>query len=380
MDNREVLSKIVPDRLFSLLEGAIDRYSPSYAEEIVVDYFEDAICRNGMACSRIPVPAVARDEGRANLVANLGPRTLGLLWLGHLDTIPLLPDEALGARRDGTTLYGLGSADMKGGCAAIVEAMAAVREAAIPLKRGVCAALVVGEEEFGDGALVLPDTLQAPITIVGEPTGNLPCLSHYGYLEIHLHAEGSRAHAALPDVGASAISAMLSWLKALVDAFSTESESGNLVLNIRNIDGGESRFVVADRCSAVADIHLTPPLQRAPIRETIEAVFQKKQLDYPQVALSWHEDFSAEGYSIDQNDQAVSPLKRAYSYLDMPFHPSVFRSHSDASIRRAKGDLPIVCGPGRLEVAHTPLEHVSLDEVLNAAKIYAMTIVETCAE
>jgi acetylornithine deacetylase/succinyl-diaminopimelate desuccinylase-like protein len=40
--------------------------------------------------------------------------------------------------------------------------------------------------------------------------------------------------------------------------------------------------------------------------------------------------------------------------------------------------VTVLCGPGALEVAHTRHEHVSIDEVVRAARLYAAIICETC--
>ena len=44
------------------------------------------------------------------------------MWVGHVDTVPLIDEEDQRMHVEGDILHGLGSADMKSGCAAIVEA------------------------------------------------------------------------------------------------------------------------------------------------------------------------------------------------------------------------------------------------------------------
>ena len=62
-------------------------------------------------------------------------------------------------------------------------------------------ALVVGEEEDGDGAVALGREFHFPWAIVGEPTNLQPCLSHYGYLEVQITTRGRRMHASLANKG-----------------------------------------------------------------------------------------------------------------------------------------------------------------------------------
>jgi acetylornithine deacetylase len=62
----------------------------------------------------------------------------------------------------------------------------------------------------------------------------------------------------------------------------------------------------------------------------------------------------------------------------MTWDPGVFPSHSDASLLHRHGTVAVVCGPGKLEVAHTPQESVSLVDTARAAQIYAAVIHEAC--
>ena len=98
-------------------------YSPSYAEEPVAQVFEARLQEAGLAVERQAVPPRPGGPARANLLVRLGPQPPAMLWVGHLDTIEALHGFAP-PRVAGDALHGLGAADMKGGCAAMVEAAA----------------------------------------------------------------------------------------------------------------------------------------------------------------------------------------------------------------------------------------------------------------
>ena len=371
-------SQIDDARLEQLLADAVACYSPSYAEESVVELFTDALERAGLSVRRQPVPSSPGESGRANLLVELGPWPPAMLWVGHLDTIPLLHDEELGSRREGDVLYGLGTADMKGGCAAMAEALIALAGAGATFARGLAVAFVVGEEEYGDGAEVLISDVSAPLTVIGEPTGLVPCLTHNGYFEGHLAAEGARAHAALPDVGANAIHALLHWIDGLLGELSRLPGAEGLAFNLREIKGGDTRFLVADRCEALLDVHMPPGTSQ----ETIAALFERARAAALEarrnVRLHWDLSFWGAGYSIDPAAPLVAPVRAAYAHCGMPFAPAAFRSHSDGNLFYASGTPPVICGPGRLEAAHTRDEHVDLNEVRQANRLYAAMVHEAC--
>lgn len=358
-------------RLLGLLTQAVARYSPSYAEEGVAEVFERALLRAGLEVRRQPVPGRSGSPGRANLIATLGPQPPELLWVGHLDTVPLQDDEPLGPRRAGDRLEGLGTADMKGACAAAVEALVVTATQPGPRRHGVAVALVVGEEEYGDGAEALAAELTAPLVVVGEPTGLVPCLAHAGYLEGVMEARGRRAHAALPDAGASATHALLDWWQHALTAVTALGSPPVVALNLRKIQGGDSRFMVAEECRAVVDLHLSPELSLGQVEEALADSVSVARKSHVEVDLHWRIRFCSPGFTGIAGDPRLAPLWRAVSACGLPATPGVFRSHSDAPLWARLDCAVAVLGPGRLEVAHTPEEHVSLGEVAAAARLYA---------
>lgn len=368
-----VLAGVDDERLFALTERAVRVYSPSGAEGPSSAIFEQALAAANVPCARQPVGR----EGRYNVVARLGPDPVELMLVGHVDTIRLLPHEALRVSREGELLRGLGAADMKGGCAAIVEAMAALASSGVSLSRGVVCALVVGEEEYGDGTVALKDEHRAPLTIIGEPTGLVPCTEHHGYLELELHARGRRAHAAVPEEGANAIEPMLRWVLGVIEKSRALGEG--VVVNVRELSGGSELFVVPDRCEAALDVHLPAHVPPEAMEQLVEDV--RRSLAPARVELACERVCWGPGYALEEDPPHLEILRRAFAQVALPFEPRTFRSHSDASHLQAEGEdasHPVVCGPGRLEVAHARHEHVDLREVAKAARLYAAIAFEAC--
>ena len=76
------------------------------------------------------------------------------------------------------------------------------------------------------------------------------------------------------------------------------------------------------------------------------------------------------GYDLPPRGLVVEVLKNVYEDRSILWKPGSFRSHSDANKLWAAGIKTILLGPGRLEMAHTPEESISLDEVIAASQIY----------
>ncbi|TVR58570.1 MAG: M20 family peptidase [Spirochaetaceae bacterium] len=373
----DILAKIDDERLTELLIDAVDQYSPSYAEEPAMDIFADALSKAGIPFQRQPVIERQDASSRGNLVITLGPSPVELLWVGHVDTVPFADDDQ-DTRLEGDTLHGLGTADMKAACAAAVEAVIAIFESDVEIKRGLCVALVVGEEEYGDGAQTLREYIESPVTVIGEPTGLAPCFDHYGYYECRLTSRGTQAHAALPELGTSAIYDMLAWMMEILEVAGGPDTPRGIVVNPREITGGAGVFVVADSCEALLDVHVPPTTTRTEVEEMLGEARQRAQAKNRGTDLQYEELFWAPGFSIEPSAPQFAPIRAAYETQNASWVPGVFRSHSDASIFNTDNSVAMVCGPGKLEVAHTRHEHVELAQVRDAARLYAAMFHAAC--
>ncbi|MCX5999546.1 MAG: M20/M25/M40 family metallo-hydrolase, partial [Chloroflexi bacterium] len=238
---------VQPERLRNLLQDLVDIYSPSGKEEDILKYLAKYLKRQGLPVIRQEV-----DENRSNLIVipNDGDE-VHLCFVGHLDTVAAYDMEGYEFYEEGDTLFGLGTADMKAGCAAMIEAFSVLagRGSTFP---AIGLALVVGEEVDSDGAKALVKEYSFPWAIVGEPTNMLPCLGHYGYLEVLLRTQGRRAHSSMPELGQNAIETMLKLLLQ-VNGYTSSLPHG-LVYNIRQLSGFPGGFVVPDTCEAWLDL------------------------------------------------------------------------------------------------------------------------------
>jgi len=181
---------IQPERLRNLLKDMVNIYSPSGKEEQILRYVENYLKKHGLKPSRQKI-----DENRFNLVVfPEGRDEVDLCFVGHLDTVTAHDLDDYGFNDDGDTVSGLGTADMKAACAAMIEALIILNTNRSPWP-SVGLALVVGEEEDNDGARTLITEYNFPWAVVGEPTDVTPCLGHYGYLEILMRTTGKLLYA-----------------------------------------------------------------------------------------------------------------------------------------------------------------------------------------
>ena len=354
---------IQPERLKQLFKDMVNIYSPSGKEEEIGEYVYEHLRKHGL-----PVVKQEVDENRFNLIVFPEDKDeIDLCFIGHLDTVTAYDLDDYGFHEEGDTLLGLGTSDMKSGCAAMIEAFTILAE-----KGGsfppVSLALVVDEEEDNRGAKTLVEEYSFPWAIIGEPTNLVPCLGHYGYLEVLLRTEGKRAHSAMPELGQNAIEGMLKLLLKVIDYMTSGHRS--LVYNVRELTGFPGGFVVPDTCETWLDLHLPPDSRIDTIKSELEKLVQAVAESIPGVDAHLRFEDTYSGYQISQKKSIVKKLRETYKKASLPWESQDFRSHSDGNVLWAAGVNPIIMGPGRLEVAHTPGELVSFSQVVQVARLY----------
>lgn len=194
------------------------------AEGGALDLLQDELGKLGFDCKRLPF---GDGEKRIdNLFARRGTDGPHFAFAGHTDVVPVgdiikwQHDPFGGALVDGK-LYGRGAADMKGGVAAFVAAVAmfdATEQA------GSISLIITGDEE-GDadfGTVKMVEWLKAnehvpDVCVVGEPT-NPVCLGDVikngrrGSLSCHLRVDGVQGHVAYPHLADNPITRLLAML------------------------------------------------------------------------------------------------------------------------------------------------------------------------
>ncbi len=363
----KVWRAINPERLRSTFLNLLDIYSPSGKEEDIQLHLEELLSRAGCRVERQEV-----EQDRYNLRVTMGSAEPRLYLVGHVDTVPAWDLDDFGPQQDGGIIRGLGSADMKGGCAAMVEAWLALTEALKPDERpSVGLLLVVGEEENGDGSAEFLRSCSPDWVVIGEPTGLTAKCAHYGYLEAGFVTRGLRSHSSLPELGHNAVESMLRVLLFLGSDPLFDRATSDIVYSIREMRSSQAGFVVPDRCETWIDLHLPPAHDPIALQSEIRRIVAGFDRSIPGLDLEVSFDFASAGYSLGSDNILMQVLRDVYPRIGLTLEMDAFRSHSDGNLFFAAGVKPLILGPGYLETAHTPDERVDFEEVTAAARIYA---------
>lgn len=256
-----------PDLLI-LTAALVDIPSVSHFEGVLTDHLEDELRT---------LPHLTVERVGANLVARtqLGRRTRVIL-AGHTDTVPVNGNAR--ARLDGDILWGLGSADMKGGLAVMLALAQSVTAPAIDVTFVFYAGEEVAAEHNGLGHLLRdrPDLLEGDVAILGEPTGGELEAGCQGTLKLEITLRGQRAHTARPWMGRNAIHRMGELLR-LVEGFEARQpiidgcqfrEALQAVL----VSGGVAGNVVPDEATVTINRRFAPDRTEAEAADEVRTL------------------------------------------------------------------------------------------------------------
>src|SRR6267143_1898265 len=228
--------------LFELTRALVDIESTTNHEGKVGDYLfahlSAIAARHHGQIERIPV-----EPNRDNVFVSWGEPIVTLST--HMDTVPPF----FASRENEEFVWARGSCDAKG----IIASMIAAAEKLLAAgTRNVGLLFVVGEERNSAGAkAAAANPRGSQFLINGEPTENRLALGSKGALRYEITAQGKLAHSAYPELGHSAIHALLEVLNDIRQIpLPEDALLGRSTLNIGTIGGGQAPNVVADPAKA----------------------------------------------------------------------------------------------------------------------------------
>jgi succinyl-diaminopimelate desuccinylase len=384
----DLLKRIVENELVELTQKLVrfKTINPPGNELEVASYIGELLEREGLS-----VDILDHGGGRGSLVGRLpGGRDPGLIYSGHLDVVPAegtwQRDPFSGDIADGK-IWGRGTTDMKSGVAAMIIAASAVARAGLELKGPLYLSFTAGEEADNLGAEETVknypfDPVQA--VFISEPSNNDIFTAEKGALWLEIRTVGRAAHISRMEEGRNALTMMvpiLAELEKLEIPFEHHALLGDYRRSTNAIRAGGNTNTIPADCVVKVDQRTLPGQDHKAlvdkIRDMINQVAQRSRLA----------DFKAEVRVILDNP----PLEVDYRE---PVLQTLFDITADVNGRKQEGpkgvgyftdavkfapalNVPFaICGPGNPGLNHQADEWVSIDKLIDSARIYAMTAVE----
>ena len=337
------------------------------------------------------------EPGRENIIAELDSGNPGpcLMLEGHTDVVsegdpsiwtygPFAAEIAEGK------LYGRGSCDMKAGLAVNLLVTKAIKDSKLPFKGKIKLGIVCDEEGMMIG---IKDFIkkghadEVDAALVSEPEENQLCITMKGAIRALVKVKGKMAHGAMPLTGINPNIRMAKIILAFEKYEKTEKERcgrdplvGYPSITFTVVQAppaGEPAQlnVMPGESLGYVDIRTTPCQDHDEIRKTLKNIIAD--------LAGEDKDFNASIEFIE--DRPVVTMEKdepivtfaAEARRDITGKEPVYNGvpgATDGTFLRAWKNIPsLVNGPGPRHMPHQTDEYVEVDELYEAAKIYALS-------
>lgn len=338
---------------------------------------------------------------------------------GHVDVVPVGDTSAWehdpwgGEVADGR-LWGRGATDMKGGVAAGIVAVRALREAGVDLAGDVWVHAVTDEEVVGMSTRRLVQRLpRVDAVIVAEPTDLKIMPVEGGLVHFRMEFEGRESHAGNRYMSVHAgglgdragINAIEKALKIVTALQELERQWGNLrhhpmlppgfntllpgiiaggpgggkdgQLNLISNPGTSPNY-----CSIEYNVWFLPGETFEGIREEIEGYVTDVCRTDPWLRehpprFTWKlRNFFFPAAETAPDHPFIQGLAGALEVLGLPATVEAFTAASELAWYAEQGMSGTIFGPGRIAQAHSPNEYVEVAQLVGACKAMALAIAD----
>jgi len=329
------------------------------------------------------------------VAGSFGAGGRALYFSGHYDVVPAQDREQFTSVVRKANLYGRGSADMKGGIAAMAFAVRALAACGFEPKGRIISISVPDEETSGPrGTVALAKAGLIDQDAIGmltmEPTGEVVWNANRGVISMRIAVHGKTAHVGHHFRGRNAFHGMLTVANLLAElerevsqrrtAFriSPEAARRSILLLGGEFAGGHNFNVVPDRVTFTLDRRANPEEDFDEEMERLLGVIQTAR----GLGVACDVDIMQEGRSAStpiesRLGRALAKSIRKVTGRGARFElcPGVLETRHYAAL----GIPSMAYGPGLLSVSHGPNEFVSVRRLVQCAEVYALTAMRLLA-
>lgn len=293
-----------------------------------------------------------------NLLATYGEGEGGLLLAGHTDTVPF--DEGrwtfdpFTLTEQAGKLYGLGTADMKGFFAFVVDVVSRLdlSQTRKPIRILATAdeeTTMLGARTFAQHSQIRPDC-----AIIGEPTSLVPIRAHKGHMGEAIRITGKSGHSSDPDRGINAIELMheaTGHLLKMRDELKTRYRNDFFkvpypTMNLGNIHGGDAINRICACCELQLDMRPLPHLAVEDLHDLLLSHLAPMLEKYGDLVEIRNLHGGIPGYECEHSAQIVQVVEKL---LGVPCESANYCTEAPYIQQLCP---TLVLGPGSIEQAH----------------------------
>jgi acetylornithine deacetylase len=409
----QVLGSVDPERVLKLEQSCIRIPSDTYEEQGVADLFADYMRGIGLEVTMVDVVDPFGSGKRSYEPVGVLRGTGGgksLMLDGHMDHNPVVGEwerDPYSGEFDGTYIYGRGGQDDKGGIVSAISAAEALVKAKVRLKGDLYVCPVAAHKSGGIGTqALLGRGIKPDYAINVENSGNGLATVTVGAIKGDLHAYASPTHAhSRADLTAKYMSRAEQISRAIIELGPAERRipEGGWLSYTPNADLPDFPLLHLDRIvdqplegRTTLEFHLrtVPGMTKDTVTADIERVIARLRKEHPNLDLRLDMPPKTGKYGpgwdwppvkIDPQDALPTAVRNAHKLVTGEdvregAEPRL-GAVGDASFLQRAGVKSVLYGPGDIRIFKvwpTPDERVTLDELVVAAKVYALAAIDLC--
>ncbi|QVM96964.1 acetylornithine deacetylase [Pseudomonas sp. SORT22] len=323
--------------------------------------------------------------GKYNLLASYGSGPGGLVLAGHSDTVPYDPElwqtDPLKLTEVDGRWVGLGSCDMKGFFALIIEAVQPLLTH--DFKQPLLILATCDEESSMAGARALAEAGRplGRAAVIGEPTGLKPIRLHKGVMMERIDILGRSGHSSDPSLGHSALEAMHQVMGELMNLrrqWQREYNNAQFsvpqpTMNFGCIHGGDNPNRICGQCALEFDLRplpgMDPEVLRNAIRHKLAPLAEQHQVRI---------DYAPLFPEVPPFEQAAdAELVRVAERLT-GHRAEAVAFGTEAPYLQRLGCETLVLGPGDIACAHQPGEYLEMSRLQPTVRLLRELIEHYC--
>jgi acetylornithine deacetylase len=278
-------------------------------------------------------------------------------------------------------LFGLGSCDMKGFFAFILQACQQIDLSALKKPLYVLATAdeettMAGARFFANSELIKPD-----VAIIGEPTNLVPVVMHKGHMSHKITIKGQAGHSSKPANGVNAIEVMHQVISQLFklkeqlaqsynnDAFDVQTPT----LNLGAIHGGDNANRICGHCELDLDMRSLPGMKDDELVAWLAEILAPIAEKYPGRLSIAELDPSSPSFQQNCDSELVITAEKFSGHQCCAVNYA-----TEAPFVQQLGCQTIVMGPGSIDQAHQPNEYLAHSEIAKTEQLLIGLIQHYC--
>ena len=351
----------------------IKSVNPPGNEKEIANFIKGFLLKNDIPSKLIPL-----EEGRSSVVAKIeGKEERNITLCGHLDTVRVIEEDwskppFQGLMEKGK-MYGRGTADMKGGVAAIIYTLILLKRRGITPQKKVQLALTADEEWGYRGAKTLVDQGffdQTDFLIITEPTNLQVAVGEKGEIWIKAKFYGKSAHGSTPELGVNTVvpgsKFVLEVSEEYKKLFNPDPLWGNNSINIGQFHGGVQVNVVPNYSEVQLDFRVISEEDKKRALELVRKkgrdIAEEFGVQFKEEIFNYHPPiFTSLDNLYIQKFMQVAGVKEA----------TIVKYCTDGGTIIPEKKIPfIVFGPGDIAQAHQNDEYIELESLYQSADTF----------